>query len=101
MDGRPLPVTYDGDVELPGALDPILVDKQGHRTAVRPDPLTCGLLSRPGMTPGMLEDVIMEAKHNPPSHIGELPADARMGWPRMQETAVLVLKSVGWSWGFR
>jgi GMP synthase (glutamine-hydrolysing) len=94
MDRLPLPGMCNGDVELPGGLAPILVDKQGHWLAVRPDPLTCGPLSRRETKPGMLEDVIMEAKHNPPPHISELLADARMEWPRMQETVALVPKAL-------
>jgi hypothetical protein len=38
------------------------------------------------MKPGMLEDIIMEAKHNPPDNIGELLGEARMEWVDMQAT---------------
>lgn len=94
MDGRRLLVMYHGDVALPDSLDPILVDENGHWLAVRPDPLTYGLLFRPEMKPGMLEDIIMEANHNPPPHIGELLGEARTEWEQMQETTALVLKGL-------
>ena len=53
--------------------------------AIRPDENTYGLLFRPEMKPGMLEDIIMEDGHNPPPNIGELLGEARMNWGEMQE----------------
>ncbi|WP_018953030.1 type 1 glutamine amidotransferase [Thioalkalivibrio sulfidiphilus] len=94
LDGRRVLVMYNGDVDLPEGLEPILVDEDGHWLAVRPDPLSYGLLFRPEMKPGMLEDIIMEARHNPPPHIGELLGEARMEWSQMQETTALVLKGL-------
>jgi GMP synthase (glutamine-hydrolysing) len=94
MDGRRLLVMYNGDVALPEGLEPILVDEDGHWLAVRPEPLTYGLLFRPEMKPGMIEDIIMEAKHNPAPHIAELLAEARLEWGQMQETTALVLKAL-------
>jgi len=94
LDGRRLLVMYNGDVELPEGLEPLLVDEDGHWLAVRPDDLSYGLLFRPEMKPGMLEDIIMEGKHNPPPHIGELLGEARMEWGQMQETTALVLKGL-------
>ncbi|OOG23579.1 GMP synthase [Thioalkalivibrio denitrificans] len=94
MDGRRLLVMYNGDVTLPRGVEPILEDEDGHWLAVRPDPLTYGMLFRPEMKPGMIEDIIMEAKHNPAPHIGELLAEVRMEWAQMQETTALVLKAL-------
>ncbi|HSP00356.1 MAG TPA: GMP synthase [Thioalkalivibrio sp.] len=94
LDGRRLLVMYNGDVELPEGLEPLLVDEDDHWLAVRPDALSYGLLFRPEMKPGMLEDIIMEGKHNPPPHIGELLGEARMEWQQMQETTALVLKGL-------
>jgi GMP synthase (glutamine-hydrolysing) len=94
MDGRRLLVMYNGDVRLPEGVDPILEDEEGHWLAVRPDPLTYGLLFRPEMKPGMLEDIIMEAGHNPPPHIAELLGEARTEWQQMQETTALVLRGL-------
>jgi GMP synthase-like glutamine amidotransferase len=86
VDGRRVLVLVHGRVDLPEGLEPILVDEKGDWLAVRPDDLTYGLLFRPEMKPGMLEDIIMEARHNPPPNIGELLGEARMEWRGMQET---------------
>jgi len=86
VDGRRVLVLVHGRVDLPAGLEPILVDEKGDWLAVRPDELTYGLLFRPEMKPGMLEDIIMEARHNPPPNIGELLGEARMEWQGMQET---------------
>ena len=51
------------------------------------------MLFRPEMKPGMIEDIIMEAKHNPAPHTGNPLAEARMAWGQMQETTALVLKA--------
>ena len=86
MDGRRLLTMYHGSVDLPDGLEPILVDDEGRWLAVRPDELTYGMLFRPEMKPGMLEDIIMEAKHNPPPNIAEMLAEARLEWGNMQQT---------------
>lgn len=91
MDGRRLLVMYNGSVELPADLEPILVDEEGNWLAVRTDKTTYGMLFRPEMKPGMLEDIIMEGKHNPPENIGELLGEARMEWGQMQQTTDLVI----------
>nr|WP_296748005.1 GMP synthase [Thioalkalivibrio sp.] len=85
VDGRKVLVLVHGSVDLPEGLEPTLVDDDGHWLAVRPDGLTYGLLFRPEMKPGMLEDIIMEARHNPPPNMGELLGEARMEWQNMQE----------------
>jgi len=85
VDGRRVLVLVNGRVDLPEGLEPTLVDDDGRWLAVRPDALTYGLLFRPEMKPGMLEDIIMEARHNPPPNIGELLGEARMEWQAMQE----------------
>lgn len=91
IDGRRVLVLCNGSVELPSGLEPTLVDSEGRWLAVRPDPLTYGLLFRPEMKPGMLEDIIMEAHHNPPPNIGELLAEARLEWAGMQEVTQQVV----------
>ena len=91
MDGRKVLVMYNGSVELPDDVEPILVDDDGNWLAIHPQQSTYGLLFRPEMKPGMLEDIIMEADHNPPEHIGELLGEARMEWGGMQETTDLVV----------
>lgn len=85
LDGRQLFVLYHGSVSLPDGVEPILVDDEGRWLAIRPDRSTYGLLFRPEMKPGMLEDIIMEDGHNPPPNIGELLGEARMNWGEMQE----------------
>ena len=85
VDGRRVLVLVHGSVDLPEGLEPTLVDDEGRWLAVRPDRLTYGLLFRPEMKPGMLEDIIMEARHNPPPNMGELLGEARMEWQAMQE----------------
>jgi len=91
VDGRRVLVLVNGRVDLPEGLEPTLVDDDGRWLAVRPDALTYGLLFRPEMKPGMLEDIIMEARHNPPPNIGELLGEARMEWQAMQEVTSQVV----------
>lgn len=91
LDGQRVLVMVNGRVDLPEGLEPTLVDDDGQWLAVRPDALTYGLLFRPEMKPGMLEDIIMEAKHNPPPQIGELLTEARSEWGAMQATTNLVV----------
>lgn len=91
VDGRYVLVMYSGSVVLPGTAEPLLVDDQGKWLAVRPDPLTYGLLFRPEMKPGMLEDIIMEANRAVPPNMAELLATARDQWANMQELTDQVL----------
>jgi GMP synthase (glutamine-hydrolysing) len=85
LDGRQLFVLYHGSVSLPEGVEPILVDDEGRWLAIRSDRNTYGMLFRPEMKPGMLEDIIMEDGHNPPPDIGDLLGEARMNWGEMQE----------------
>lgn len=85
VDGRKVFVMYNGSVGLPGDLDPILVDDEGHWLAIRPDELTYGLLFRPELKPGMIEDMIMEEGRDTPDNIGELLAAARERWDETQD----------------
>lgn len=84
VDGRKVLVLFNGSAELPSGMEPILVDDEGRWLAVRPDPLTYALLFRPELKPGMLEDMIMEAKRITPANLGELLAEARLEWHNMQ-----------------
>jgi GMP synthase-like glutamine amidotransferase len=84
-DGRRVLVMTNGSAKLPSGLEPILVDEDGNWIAIKPDRLTYGLLFRPELKPGMIEDMIMEAKRETPGNIGELLGQARMGWNGMQE----------------
>ncbi|MCG5513780.1 type 1 glutamine amidotransferase [Ectothiorhodospira shaposhnikovii] len=94
VDGQQVLVMYHGNIVLPEGLEPILVDESGHWLAVRPDPLTYGLLFRPELKPGMLEDIIMEPGHNPPPDITALLVQARDLWPRMQDMTARVVAAL-------
>lgn len=85
VDGREVLVMYNGSVELPDGMDPILVDDQGRWLAIRPDELTYGLLFRPELKPGMIEDMIMEEGRETPDDIGDLLSAARERWDEMQD----------------
>lgn len=84
VDGREVLVMYNGSVDLPEGLEPIVVDDEGRWLAVRPDPLTYGMLFRPELKPGMLEDMVMEAGRLTPDNIGEYLESARARWDEMQ-----------------
>lgn len=99
MDGRRVLVMYHGSVDLPDDIEPLLVDEEGHWLAIRPDSLTYGILFRPEMKPGMIEDIIMEDGHNPAPNLPELLGEARMEWQGMQGTTdkvvVALVKALG------
>ena len=86
VDGEKVLVMYNGKVDLPKGMEPIIVDDAGHWLAIRPDELTYGMLFRPEIKPGMIEDMIMEQNRPLPEHIGELLGEARMNWNDMQKT---------------
>lgn len=84
VDGRQVLVMYNGSVSLPNGMEPIVVDDDGNWLAVRPDPLTYGLLFRPEVKPGMIEDMIMEDERPLPENVGELLETARGCWTDTQ-----------------
>lgn len=86
LDGKRVLMLHRGQVCLPESIDPILVDEQGRWLAFRPTPLAYGLLCRPELKPGMIEDMIMEAERNNPLNISELLAEARGEWEQSQRT---------------
>lgn len=91
IDGRKVLVMANGRVELPTDLAPIAVDDAGRWIAIRPDALTYGLLFRPELKPGMIEDMVMEGDRQVPEHIGELIETARAQWDETQSTTDLVM----------
>jgi len=94
LEGRRLLVMVNGRVDLPAGMSPVLVDDAGDWIAVRPDLLTYGLLFRPEIRPGMLEDMVMEEGREMPDHIGELIAGLRAdrdGLQRTQDITVAAL----------
>jgi GMP synthase-like glutamine amidotransferase len=60
VDGRRVLVLYNGAVDLPEGVPPLVVDEQGRWIAARPGEAAYALLFRPELKPGMLEDMIME-----------------------------------------
>jgi hypothetical protein len=91
IDGRKVLVMANGRVELPPDLAPVAVDDAGRWIAIRPDALTYGLLFRPELKPGMIEDMVMEGDRPVPEHFGELIETARAQWDDMQATTDLVM----------
>lgn len=89
--GRRVLVMTNGSAKLPSGLEPILVDDQGNWIAIRPERLTYGLLFRPELKPGMIEDMIMEEGRQTPDNIGELLEQTRLEWQGMQELTDLMV----------
>ena len=86
VDGRRVLVMANGRVDLPGHVAPIVVDDAGRWIAIRPVALSYGLLFRPELKPGMIEDMVMEEERPVPESIGELLDEARARWDDMQQT---------------
>ncbi|MFO8154531.1 MAG: type 1 glutamine amidotransferase [Pseudomonadota bacterium] len=96
VDGRRVLVLYNGSAVLPDDVEPLLVDDDGNWLLIRPAPLTYGLLFRPEMKPGMLEDLVMEDDRETPENLGELMIEARSNWADMQDvTDQLAVALVG------
>ncbi len=85
VDGKRVFVMYDGHVKLPQGMEPIVVDDDGNWLAIKPDPFSYGMLFRPEMKPGMIEDMIMEDNRPLPDNIGDILAQSRLEWPEMQK----------------
>jgi GMP synthase (glutamine-hydrolysing) len=85
-DGRRVLVMVNGRAELAPALVPVLADEAGRWLAFRAGESSYGLLFRPELKPGMLEDMVMEEDRPVPENIGELIEAAREGWPELQQT---------------
>ena len=94
LEGRKVLVMVNGRVDLPAGIAPVLVDDAGDWIAIRPDPLTYGLLFRPEAKSGMLEDMVMEEGRETPEHIGELIAGLRADRDGFQRTQDLVVAAL-------
>jgi GMP synthase-like glutamine amidotransferase len=94
VNGRRVLVMANGRVELPSGISPIVVDDVGRWIAIRPDPLTVGMLFRPELKPGMIEDMVMEEDRPVPESIGDLLDEARAQWVDMQETTDRVVAAL-------
>jgi len=93
IDGRQVLVAASGVIELPDAVAPLATDDQGRWILLRQDE-AYGLLFRPEMTPGMIEDTIMEEGRPLPEDIGEVLAQARNLWPEFRETTDRVIAAL-------
>lgn len=91
VDGRRVLVMANGSVTLAPTVRPLVVDEAGRWIAIRPDELTYGLLFRPELKPGMIEDMVMEEDRPVPEDIGGLIEAARACWGEMQETTERVV----------
>ncbi|MBI2312195.1 MAG: GMP synthase [Betaproteobacteria bacterium] len=94
VDGRRVLVMANGRVTLPPQLAPVAIDEQGRWIAVRPTELSYGMLFRPELKPGMVEDMIMEEGRSTPDNIGELLEEARRLWEDMQQTTDRVVAAL-------
>jgi len=94
VDGKRVLVFCNGSATLPDNLEPIVVDDDGKWIAIRPDSMTYGLLFRPELKPGMIEDMIMEADRDTPEDIAELLTTARTEWPETQRTTDLIIMAL-------
>jgi GMP synthase-like glutamine amidotransferase len=91
--GRRVLVMVNGRVELPDDLPPLVTDEAGNWIAFRKD-AAYGLLCRPELKPGMIEDMIMEEGRPLPETIGDVLATARAEWPQTQKTTDRVLAAL-------
>lgn len=91
VDGARVLVMHDGSATLPDSVSPILVDDTGRWLVIRPQPLVYGMLFRPELKPGMIEDMIMEGGRILPENIGEVLAMARDEWEATQRTTDRVI----------
>lgn len=94
VDGRRVLVMVNGSVSLPEGMQPIVTDDDGRWIAFRPHELACGMLFRPEIKPGMIEDMIMEEGRPLPEHIGTLLEEARACWGDMQVTTERVVAAL-------
>ncbi len=93
IDGRRVLVAASGRVTLPEGIAPLATDDDGRWILLRQGE-ACGLLFRPEMTPGMIEDTIMEEGRPLPEDIGEVLARARELWPEFRETTDRVIAAL-------
>jgi putative intracellular protease/amidase len=88
VDGRRVLVMAHGGAELADGLQPVAADEAGRWIAYRSrGGLSYGLLFRPELKPGMLEDMVMEEDRPMPENIGALIETAREEWAELQETS--------------
>jgi len=86
IDGRRVLVMVNGRAELDASLTPVAVDDAGRWIAFRAPLPGYGLLFRPELKPGMLEDMVMEEDREVPEDIASLIEAAREEWGALQAT---------------
>jgi GMP synthase (glutamine-hydrolysing) len=79
-------VMVNGRAELDASLTPVASDAAGRWIAFRTPVPGYGLLFRPDLKPGMLEDMVLEENREVPDDIGALIETAREEWRSLQET---------------
>jgi GMP synthase (glutamine-hydrolysing) len=79
-------VMVNGRAELDASLRPVALDEHGRWIAFRTPSPGYGLLFRPELKPGMLEDMVLEEDREVPGDIGALIETARAEWAALQET---------------
>ena len=98
VDGRRVLVMAHGRAELPAdaeaGIRPIVADEEGRWIAFRAGELSYGLLVRPELKPGMLEDMVMEDERTVPDDFGALIEEARADWGTLQETSARVVAAL-------
>jgi len=93
LDGRKVLVAASGRVTLPEKLEPLVVDEAGEWIVFR-HAESYGLLCRPELTPGMIEDTIMEEDRPMPDDISAVLEQARDLWPDFRETGARVVAAL-------
>jgi len=94
VDGKRVLVFCNGSASLPDNIEPIVVDDDGNWLAIRPDSMSYGILFRPELKPGMIEDMVMEAGRDTPDNIGELLTTARQEWVETQKTTDQIIMAL-------
>ncbi len=90
VDGRRVLVMANGSAGVSGEMQPIVANENGECIGFRVGTLTYGLLFRPELKPGMLEDMAMEEDRPVPDTLGELIESSRALWGEMEETTARV-----------
>jgi GMP synthase (glutamine-hydrolysing) len=94
VDGCKVLVLVEGRVDLPRNIEPVLTDESGEWIAMRSSKTTYGLLFRPELKPGMVEDMIMEEGRPLPVNISEVLEEARAQWNDSQRATDRVIAAL-------
>ena len=86
IEGQRVLVMVNGRAELDASLRPVALDEHGRWIAFRTPSPGYGLLFRPELKPGMLEDMVLEEEREVPQDMGRLIETAREEWGALQAT---------------